>query len=179
MCSISEFLFIKVRVLLGFLSIYSNFVVKKINGSCLFIKSDWSFQIVIKSSISTLFGLSSWDQWVSTFIETVKSFFSAQRFSERFECAKFTHSVLVQLFDAVESFFSNSFLIICQEKTSEVWPLEKVFTLVLGFWHAQNVLMSVTLIFFPNRVFVFQLRFGSFRVRWSTSWFSATATDFW
>lgn len=56
------------------------------------------------------------------------------------------HRVSVKLVNACEGFLSDGFLVVGKEESSELFPLEEVFAVVLGFTHGEDVLMHIALV---------------------------------
>lgn len=79
-------------------------------------------------------------------VEAVKLLFLRESLFEGLQLAELTHSVLVQLINALERMLSNRLLVVSQKKAAELAPLEKVLTLVLRLGHGQNIDVLVTLI---------------------------------
>ena len=56
-------------------------------------------------------------------------------------------SVSIERVDTCECFLSDRFLVVGEEQSSELLPLEEVFAVVLGLGHRKHVLMHIRLVF--------------------------------
>ena len=51
------------------------------------------------------------------------------------DCIELTDSFMIEAIHTFESFLTDSFLMICEEETSELLSLEKVLAVILWLWH--------------------------------------------
>ena len=80
---------------------------------------------ILETALNKVFHLSG------LFIEVLLSLPSSDAISERVHIIEFRDSFLVEVIDTFKGLASKHFLMVGQEKTSELSPLEKVFAMVL------------------------------------------------
>ena len=73
------------------------------------------------------------------FIELLLSSLLRNWFLKWIYCVKLAHRFIIKVVDTLESFFTNSLLMISKEETSELLSLEKVLAVILRFCHSKDL----------------------------------------
>lgn len=70
-----------------------------------------------------------------TLIEILDCALSADRVLKTLKLLELRNGRFIYLFDTFIRFFTNCLLVISQQKSPKLLPLEEVFAIVLRFWH--------------------------------------------
>ena len=74
-----------------------------------------------------------------SFVKVFLSFLGANAVFEAIDRVELVHCAAIQLVNTCECLLPKSLLVICQEQTTEFLSLEEVLTVVLGFWHREDL----------------------------------------
>jgi hypothetical protein len=135
------------------------------NGMMMVLRIKSSWQPDIPSSLSRL-GTTVFVRFIHKpfhlgicFIEILLSFFLANAIFKAINWVELIDSAAVELVNALESFLTQSFLVVSEEETPKFLSLEKVFAVILGLRHSKDVSPVRSLVCFRRRVLSFHINF--------------------
>jgi hypothetical protein len=71
-------------------------------------------------------------------IELLYLFLLIDAILKTFELGELRDGAFIDIFDTFESFLANSFLIVCQNESSELTSPEEIFALIFSLWQREN-----------------------------------------